>query len=272
MTTPEQIGTEVAKGIGEAARDALSNLLGPPTTELGQWASDHIARWRASNLVGMYKRFKSKYEDQEYPKEAIDRLPFGFRVLLVEEASKEERGDIQEMWACLLKSALDGNLGEDPQVYVKVVSEFSPLMALCLRVVSQQLVVNIFSHKRISIPETLLADAKRLEKTNYDDRLIALEKLCQLGVTQRIKRTLDIRIDAPRTGFLQTNSEQAVSFSAIERLVGAISEVANEPEIPLRKSLIRIPLEDNEFACAVALELTELGRKIKAVAIDASTS
>lgn len=111
MTSGEQfsvqVGAEVAKSIGEAAKEALMNLLGPPTAEMGQFVGDRIAYWRADNLVKVYEKFRYAYRHRQYPAEALARLPIGFRALIAEESSKEDDDDLQQLWANLLSAAVE---------------------------------------------------------------------------------------------------------------------------------------------------------------------
>lgn len=142
MSTPErigvEIGTEVAKAIGDATREALSNLLGPPSNEAGHLIGNSIAYWRTENLLKLYEKIQKKYENKGFPKKALSRLPFGFRAMIVEEGSKEDDDYIQKLWANLLESAIDKGYSEQLKSVALDLRNMTPLSVKVLMAIKHQ--------------------------------------------------------------------------------------------------------------------------------------
>lgn len=142
MTTPErigtQVGTEVAKAVGEVTKEVLSNLLGPPSAELGHRIGNSIAYWRSDNLLKLYTKLQKKYESSGFPKQALDRLPFGFKALIVEEGSREDDDSIQKLWVNLLGSAIDKGYSEQLKSIAQDLRNLTPLTVKVLMAIKHQ--------------------------------------------------------------------------------------------------------------------------------------
>ncbi|MEL6416811.1 MAG: hypothetical protein AAFQ15_17930, partial [Pseudomonadota bacterium] len=106
--------------------------------ELGVFAGDKIAEWRASNLAKVYIKFKEKYEGLSLPSEAISRLPFGIRALFVEEASKVESSDLQELWATLLVSSIEAGAPIEFENLLIDLRKLTPLSVKVLLLIQSQ--------------------------------------------------------------------------------------------------------------------------------------
>lgn len=271
MSTPEQIGTEVAKGIGEAAKEIIVNLLGPSTSEAGLFAGDLVANWRMKNLIKVYEKASESFEGKKLPKEAIERLPFGFRALFIEEASKEDEDSVQYLWAALLKQALEQKLGDQPKLYLQVLQNFSPLMVLCLKAISEQQSQAFAGQIRFVFGTDQPDRAKSLAEFSDADIRVAIERLVQLGVLEKIKKRLELDMGMSRLGYFGRRSEPA-SQEGLYQLAQATETFANEPEIGIESAVIRRKIPEFGEVVILALGVTHFGSKIVTLAETAAPS
>lgn len=183
-----QVGSEVAKAVGEAAREAITNLIGPPTKEAGMLAGDLIANWRAGNLVRIYKKFLLETDGLELPAEALKRLPFGFRELVLEQGSREDQPCLQDAWARLLATSVEQGYLEAHKSYANDIQSLTPLGAFILVAISKQ--GGASSPDKLDT-EVLLASTRDLVERSDAEIEAALAILLKLGMLNVFPDKLD---------------------------------------------------------------------------------
>ena len=188
MSDSEKFGLEVAKNLGEAAKEVVINLFGPPTKELGMLFGDVIADWRAKNLVAVYQKFLKLSEALKLPPEALQRLPLGYRALVFEQSSREERASLQAIWAKLLATSLVEGYSEAHHSYAIDIQSLTPLGARILSAIHGQMGAIKFDPK---LGAKLLVLTSDLVSQTDADLEASLAILLKLGMVAAFPDRLD---------------------------------------------------------------------------------
>ncbi len=254
MTTPEQfgvqVGAEVAKAVGEAAKEIILNFLGPSSKEIGLWGGDFVANWRMQNLVSTYQKIQSRFKGTKLPKESIERLPFGFRALFLEAAAEQENEDVQELWADLLSKGIQDGIDHDYKPIVDALKSFSPSMALVFKAICSQVVDDDGVSVALSSDRTSSAE----EIAELDDKkiLAALASLKRLGIIRNIDR---------RFNYNQRGSTR-LPTNDVKRSLGAVAEAVDQlrmaTQIDLEDSIERFRTDGTNVAL-ISVLLTDFG-------------
>ncbi len=109
LTAPIKVASELA-----------AKLLGPAADECGLYLQDRLRVWRRGNVQKVLELAHEKLEGTEEAKPIEPKLLFK----VLEEASLEDDGYLQEKWASLLASASTG-LKVLP-AFVNILSQLSP--------------------------------------------------------------------------------------------------------------------------------------------------
>lgn len=212
-----QVGSEVAKAVGEAAKEAMTDLIGPSSREVGALFGDKIAEWRLKNLIKAYERVKTRYPDSRLPKEAIERLPFGFRALFIEEASREENAEIQKMWAQLLITSLQGGYRDEYKAFAQDLRYLNPSLVLIIEAIRVQ-PQGYARQKLFEATDCPLSNEHAAVLAGYADEHIQanLASMLKLGIGSCLPNFIDNGDLGPlSSGYYETESAELAASVAL---------------------------------------------------------
>lgn len=121
----------VTKGGVDEISKFLEITCRPLLEELGLWARDRFKIWRYKNLYNTLSKAEGKvdYQDGEI-RMVSPRLAF----TIAENASLEEEGDIQEMWAGLFVSAMSSDGKDDSNlIFTNLLKQLTAIQARMLK-------------------------------------------------------------------------------------------------------------------------------------------
>lgn len=121
----------VTKGGVDVISKFLEITCRPLLEELGLWARDRFKIWRYKNLYNTLSKAEGKvdYQDGEI-RMVSPRLAF----TIAENASLEEEGDIQEMWAGLFVSAMSSDGKDDSNlIFTNLLKQLTAIQARMLK-------------------------------------------------------------------------------------------------------------------------------------------
>lgn len=160
------------KGSGEF----LGKLCLPATEELGLMAHDQIKYWRLSNFIRILSKAKGKIEiDPE-----LEKLKLHPRIgiELLEDGSKEDRDEIQDLWAGILISSLSkGGKDDSSLLYLNILKQLSGpeinlLNYTCLNSKMKKDRNNLIYSERFVLPLDELKQITKLNHAHEIDRIL----------------------------------------------------------------------------------------------------
>jgi hypothetical protein len=167
----EKAAQEVAKTTGKAL-DIVQSM-SPAIAEAYGWAiGDRIAAGRDRNLDALRRKTEEIFRQRDLKDKKP--IPEQIAIPLLEEAQKETRGEIQDLYATLLANAMDERFANDVRPeFIQIVKTLQPIDALVLR----------FARDRNSSPKRVLGandvyDALKDCRTTAID--VSIEKLTDL--------------------------------------------------------------------------------------------
>ncbi|MDJ1468149.1 Abi-alpha family protein [Xanthocytophaga flava] len=121
-----------AESITEKFLTAISIVCKPAFEELGYLAKDQIRRWRLMNILKMLQKANGKleYTDGELQIKANPKVTLA----IMENASLEEKDEVQELWAGLFASSCTDS-GEDDQniIFVDLLKQLTVVQSRILK-------------------------------------------------------------------------------------------------------------------------------------------
>lgn len=246
----------------DTAAKLTYDLVGPTAENIGQVGGAWSTYWKYTQFQKVFERFKKRYPNGEYPKNALADLPDGFKIEFMEQASKDDDEVIQELWASLLQGSVEQQVGSERKTLLNIVQQMTPLMVkvleLCMRQVSQS-----GGHSRwIGLPQNKIEISKQVAKCEDSEILIAFEALEGLGLVKKIKVSLDINFGV---GSGLGAGREAVSLRAFENVTRAISQAVNSDRSGDENLLRRTTTPEGDEAIIIAAEMSRIGAQLKKI-------
>jgi hypothetical protein len=130
----EKAAEEMAKTTGKAL-DIVQSM-SPAIANAYGWAiGDRIAAGREQNLDALRRKTERLFKQRDL--KARKAIPEQIAIPLFEEAQRETRDEIQDLYAALLANAMDERFSDDVRPeFIQIVKNLQPTDALVLRVAS----------------------------------------------------------------------------------------------------------------------------------------
>jgi hypothetical protein len=233
LAQAEQERQRTAQALIGAARDAGA-YLGPhfrnAVSEFAGLCGDQMAYWRFSNFNRLLNKVEAKIKDGKVPPHALRKLSFADSVRVIEAASAEEEDSVQELWARLIKNAVDpAGTTTVKKVYIELLKSLSPPEAAFLDLLSKGQLT-----KRLTVKEaqTLYAEMHSVADQCWrlfdnDEQKVAIQNLTRLRCITFKPERLDARdllVAMPSVG-RSPGRQAAVDPFKFQRLLGQLVDM-----------------------------------------------
>lgn len=115
----------------QVAANFVGKIVGAPLEASVGLVSDTLQDFRAQNLERIALKWEQKIVDKGISQAAFQALPKGIGYRIIEACSIEENSEIQDLWAGLIASNVDGNQIE--KFHIEILRALSPLEAKILK-------------------------------------------------------------------------------------------------------------------------------------------
>lgn len=171
--------------------DKLSHvILGPAAKQIGEWLGDYARLWRLNNLASISDKFYAICRKRGIDLESGRTVALSTGLPLLNTASYQDDGFLQDRWANLLASVVQEDAGEDYNIdlsFVRALEQFSRLDCQVLEYVVEHGIVPDPTDRAMTLNPVTDSDVRQTFP-HSDIVHLCLEKLVQLGCIARIVR------------------------------------------------------------------------------------
>lgn len=177
MAASSEAATSLSKAFGSTLAEAWQAIVG-----------DRIAAWRIANAAAISEKLSKKLEKRNLKIDS-NKIPPKYAFTWFEEASKQDKPEIQEIFATLLSNAAEGNADALLERNLEIVSRLTPESAIIVDIISNNITKSAMLFEELSQNFKFDMTERRFLETILEHRdeefLTAYEDVIRIGIVER---------------------------------------------------------------------------------------